>query len=139
MRYISRGCSVTLAVLYGAQPVECLAGQDTYGYRFKSGTTINHLLYMDDIKRYAKNEQDIGSLIHLTRVFSSDIDMTFGRTKCGHLIVNRGKVKSTSGISLPEGQIDDIDESHNYLESCSHSATVTRRYAANPNPSTEME
>ena len=25
MRYISRGCSVTLAVLYGAQPVECLA------------------------------------------------------------------------------------------------------------------
>ena len=28
MQYISRGCSVTLAVLYGAQPVECLAGQE---------------------------------------------------------------------------------------------------------------
>ena len=28
MRHISRGCSVTLAVLYGAQPVECLAGQE---------------------------------------------------------------------------------------------------------------
>ena len=28
MRYISRGCSVTLAVLYGAQPIECLAGQE---------------------------------------------------------------------------------------------------------------
>ena len=28
MRYISRRCSVTLAVLYGAQPVECLAGQE---------------------------------------------------------------------------------------------------------------
>ena len=66
MRYISRGCSVTLAVLYGAQPFECLAGQEYYGYRFKSGTTINHLLYMDDIKLYAKNEQDIDSLIHLT-------------------------------------------------------------------------
>ena len=35
--------------------------------------------------------------------------------KCGRLIVNRGKVKSTCGISLPEGQIDDIDESYKYL------------------------
>ena len=95
MRYISRECSVTLAVLYGAQPVECLAGQDTYGHRFKSVTTINHLLYMDDKKLYVKNEQDIDSLIHLTRVFSSDIGMTFGLAKCGRLIFNRGKVKST--------------------------------------------
>ena len=41
--------------------------------------------------------------------------MTFGLAKCGCLIVNRGKVKSTCGISLPEGQIDDIDESYKYL------------------------
>ena len=31
------------------------------------------------------------------------------------VIVNRGKVKSTSGISLPEGQIDDIDKRYKYL------------------------
>ena len=42
--------------------------------------------------------------------------MTFGLSKCGRLIVNRGKVKSTSGISLPEGKIDNIDESYKYLE-----------------------
>ena len=70
---------------------------------------------MDDIKLYAKNEQEIDSLIHLTWVFSFDIGMAFGLVKCGRLIVNRGKVKSTSGISLPEGQIDDIDESYKYL------------------------
>ena len=70
---------------------------------------------MDDIKLYAKNEQDIDSLIHLTQVFSSDIGMTFGLAKCGRLIVNRGKVKSTSRISLPEGQIDDINKSYKYL------------------------
>ena len=96
-------------------PLSALLDKSTYGYRFKSGTTINHLLYMDDIKLYAKNEQDIDSLIHLTRVFSSDIGMTFGLAKCGRLIVNRGKVKSTCGISLPEGQIDDVDESYKYL------------------------
>ena len=67
-------------------------------------------------KLYAKDEQDINSLIHLTRVFRSDIGMTFGLAKCGCLIVNRGKVKSTCGISLPEGQIDDIDKSYKYLE-----------------------
>ena len=85
-------------------PLSALMDNSTYGYRFKSGITINHLLYMDDIKLYAKNEQDIDSLIHLT-LFSSDIGMTFGLTKCGRLIVNRGKVKSTCGISLPEGQM----------------------------------
>ena len=105
MRYISRGCSVTLAVLYGANPLSALLEKSTYGYRFKSGTTINHLLFMDDLKLYAKNEQDIDSLIHLTRVFSSYIGMTFGLAK----------VKSTSGVSLPESQIDDIDESYKYL------------------------
>ena len=58
---------------------------------------------MDAIKLYAKNEQDIDALLHLTRVFSSDIGMKFGLEKCGRLIVNRGKVKSTSGITLSEG------------------------------------
>ena len=91
-----------------------LLGKSAYGYRFKSGTTINHL-HMDDIKLYAKNEQDIDSLIHLTRVSSSDIGMEFGLAKFGRLIVNRGKVKSTSGISLPKGQKDDIDECYKYL------------------------
>ena len=67
---------------------------------------------MDDIKLYVRNGQDIDSLIHLTRVFSSDIVMTFGLEMCEHLIVIRGKVKTTGGVSLPEGQIDDIDESY---------------------------
>ena len=43
------------------------------------------------------------------------IGMTFGLAKCGRLIVNRGKVKSTSGISLPEDRIDDIEESYKYF------------------------
>ena len=48
-------------------------------------------------------------------MFSSDIGMTFGLAKCGRLIVNRGKMKSTCGISLPESQIYDIDESYKCL------------------------
>ena len=37
-------------------PLSAILDKSTYGYRFKSGTTINHLLYMDDIKLYAKSE-----------------------------------------------------------------------------------
>ena len=70
---------------------------------------------MNDIKLYAKKKQDIDSLIHLTLVFSSDIGMTFGLARCGRLIVNRDKEKSTGRISLPEDQIDDIDQSYKYF------------------------
>ena len=49
-------------------------------------------------------------------MFRSDIGMTFGLAKCGHLIVNRGEVKSTSEISLPEGRIDNINKSSKYFE-----------------------
>lgn len=41
---------------------------------FPSGVTISHLLYMDDIKRYAKKERDVDSLIHLTRIYSGRQD-----------------------------------------------------------------
>ena len=51
-------------------------------------------------------------------------------------MVNRGKIKSTNGISLPEGQIDDIDKSYKYL-GILQSFGKTKRFAANPPPSTE--
>ena len=94
---------------------------------------------MDAIKLYVKNQQDIDSLIHLTQVFSSDIGMTFCLVKCRRLIVNRGKVKSTSGISLSEGRIDDIDESYKYLGILASFGNNDKRYAAKPPPSTKTE
>ena len=64
---------------------------------------------MNDIKLYVNNEQDIDSLIHLTRVFSSKIGMAFDLAKYGRLLVSKGKKKSTSEISQPESQTDSID------------------------------
>ena len=54
-------------------------------------------------------------MIHITWVFSSDIDMTLCLAKCRCLIVSRGQVKSTCEISLPEGQIDDIETDKHLL------------------------
>ena len=129
--------STTLSPLLfciGLNPLSELIKKSEYGYKFKSGTKINHLFYMDDIKLYAKSERDIDSLIHLTRIFSSDIGMSFGLDKCGRLVVNRGKVKTTQGIQLPEGHIADIEDSYKYLGIMqsygNHDAEVRRKATA---------
>ena len=73
--------------------LSALLDKIAYGYRLKSGTTINPFLYMDDIKLhvYAKNEQDINSLIYFTWVFSPDIGITVGLAKCGRPIVDKAR------------------------------------------------
>ena len=99
----------------GLNPLSQIITKSGFGYRFRSGTTISHLLYMDDIKLYAKNERDIDSLIHLTRIYSNDIGMTFGLDKCGQMVCRRGKMITTEGVELPEGNITDGQDSYKYL------------------------
>ena len=73
----------------GLNPLSQIILKTGYGYKFKSWAIISHLLYMDDINQYAKNEQDIDSLIHLTLIYSEDIGMSFRLEKCGQ-IARRG-------------------------------------------------
>ncbi|XP_070702962.1 zona pellucida sperm-binding protein 4-like [Pempheris klunzingeri] len=51
---------------------QCFDGRCGDGYHFRSRATISHLLDMDDIKLYARNEQDMNSLIHITRIYSNN-------------------------------------------------------------------
>ena len=46
---------------------------------------LNHLLYMDDLKLFAKNEEQIDTLGRTVHILSSDIVMGFGMKKCGIL------------------------------------------------------
>ena len=48
---------------------------------------INHLLFMDDLKIFAKNKAEIDSLISIVKVISHDIGMEFGVKKCGVAIM----------------------------------------------------
>ncbi|CAK6967747.1 hypothetical protein D4764_06G0014290 [Scomber scombrus] len=43
----------------GLNPLSQIITMCGYGHQFRSGAIISHLLYMDDIKLYARNEQDI--------------------------------------------------------------------------------
>ncbi|TWW59287.1 hypothetical protein D4764_06G0008170 [Takifugu flavidus] len=47
-----------------SKPIARIITKSGYGCQLRSGTTISHLLYMDDIKLYAKNERDTDCLIH---------------------------------------------------------------------------
>ena len=65
---------------------------------FDMGDTINHLLFMNDLKLYSKSEKALDSLIQTVRIFSEDIGMQFGIDKCAMLVVKRGKTVESDGI-----------------------------------------
>lgn len=56
--------------------------------------TLNHLLYMDDLKLYATNEEQLQKLIALTHFMSEDIGMLFGTKKCKILGMNEENGKN---------------------------------------------
>ncbi|XP_065069753.1 uncharacterized protein LOC135694801 [Rhopilema esculentum] len=58
---------------------------------------------MDDLKLYAKNVEQINSLVRTVHIFSTDIGMEFGIKKCGVLILKRGKIIRSKGTELPNG------------------------------------
>ena len=69
----------------------------------KKRERINHLLFMDDLKLFAKNVDQIEILVNAVRIFSEDIKMEFGLSKCGVLIMKRGKVVESDGLRMPDG------------------------------------
>ena len=57
------------------------------GYTLRSGVKLNHLLFMDDLKIFAKSECEINRLISTVQIVSNDIGIEFGMKKCGvHLM-----------------------------------------------------
>ena len=66
---------------------------------------IHHLFLMDDLRLYARNEKGLESLVQTVHFFSDDIDMEFGIDKCATLILKRGEITKSDGISLPDGRV----------------------------------
>ena len=58
-------------------------------------------MHIDDIKRFAKNEKELETLIHTVRIYSQDIGMEFGIEKCTLLIMKSGKRHLTNGTEQP--------------------------------------
>ena len=72
---------------------------------------FNHLYFVNDLKVFGKNEEQIISLVASVNVMSSYIGMEFGIKNCAMLILKRGNLSSTNGIELPDGlRIREVEE-----------------------------
>ena len=77
----------------------------------------NHLLFMDDLKRFGKSEGQIDSLIQTVFIFSEDIGMEIDLKKCGVVILKKGKLVKFEGIHLYNQEtMKELDENgYTYL------------------------
>ena len=78
---------------------------------------VNHLLFMDDLKLYARNEDQLASLLSVVEGYSRDIGMEFGMEKCAVLTIEGGKRVKREGMELPSGEVmKEVDENgYKYL------------------------
>jgi hypothetical protein len=88
------------------------------GYKLeKDGPELNHLLFMDDLKIFAKTEDQVDSLVQTVQSCSSDIGMEMGISKCAVVTMHRGKKVACTGVELPSGErlTDPGEEGYKYL------------------------
>ena len=84
----------------------------------KNGEKLNHLLFMDDLKIFAKSEREINGLISTVQILSNDTGMEFRIKKCGVLVLKRGTVVSSEGVEMPDGERIDEVEKNGYRYLC---------------------
>ena len=116
-RGIFQGDSLSpLLFIIAMMPLNHILKKCTGGYKFtNSQEKINHLMYMDDIKIFAKNEKELETLVQTIRIYSQDIGMEFGIEKCAMLVIKRGERKLMNGIQLPnQDTIKSLDENESY-------------------------
>ena len=105
-----------LLFIIAMMPLIHILRKCTAGYKLsRSQEKVNHQMYMDDIKLFAKNEKELGALIHTIRIYSQDIRMEFGIEKCALLVMESVKRYLTDGIELPnQGKIRTLAENETY-------------------------
>ena len=86
-------------------PLSFTLRKSKVGYESTNKRKINHLLFMDDLKLYAKDMKQLDSLVHTVRIFSKDIGMRFGIDKRAILILKRGVLTRSEAISLLDESI----------------------------------
>ena len=90
-----------LQFIIAMMPLNHILRKYTAGYKLtKSQENKNHLMYMDNVKLFAKNEKELEILIHAIRIYSQDIRIEFGLEKCPMLVMKSGKQHLTHGIEL---------------------------------------
>ena len=80
-------------------PLSNLLNNTKLGYAINK-ERISHLFYMDDLKLYSKNDNQLEGLLNTVKIFSDDIKMQFGLNKYAKASFKRGKLTKTSSVKL---------------------------------------
>ena len=68
-------------------PISLVLKKVKAGYEWgKKEFSLNHLLFLDDLKLCGKSEKEIDSLVRTVHILSTNMGMEFGIRKCGLLI-----------------------------------------------------
>ena len=89
---------------------------NSLGYRYKIRTErIAHLFYLDDLKLYTKDDNELEGLLRIVKGFSDDIGMEFGLSKCAKTTFKRGKLEKSDHVRLEEEtMIKDLEQEKVY-------------------------
>ena len=92
-RGIFQGDALSLLLfIIAIMPLNRIHKKCTAGYKLsRSQEKINHPMYMDDIKIFARNEKDLETLIHAVRIYNQDIEMEFGIEKWAMQVMKSSK------------------------------------------------
>ena len=91
-----------LLIIIAMIPLNHIIRKCTAGYKLcRSEEKINHLMYMDDMKLFAKDGKELETLMHAVRIYSQEIGMEFGKEKCEMLVMKSGKRHLTNRMELP--------------------------------------
>ena len=78
---------------------------------------INHLMYIYVITLFAKNENELETLIQAVRIYSQDIGMEFSIEKCTMLVIKSRKWHMIKGMELSnQEKLERLEKrKHKYL------------------------
>ena len=82
-------------------PLSLELNSSGYGYKIGSNK-ISHLFYMDDLKLYAKDDNELEGLLRIVKGFSDDIGMEFGSSKCAKATFKKGKLVKSDNVKLDD-------------------------------------
>ena len=72
-----------------------LLNTSNIGYRINhQGDIISHLLFMDNLKLFAANNNQLASVIRIVHKFSDDIGMSFGIDRCKKYMILKSELSS---------------------------------------------
>ena len=85
-----------------------------YGYKSQNGK-LNHLFFMDDLKTFAKDDNQQTGLLTIVKTFSDDIKMEFGLDKCAKATFKRGRLTKTTDLELDvDTVIEELEQESTY-------------------------